>query len=75
MKYFSIEFPNYMNFIVKTPNHFEVETVVDQLSLSIGLLGLSGSAYNPKQFISVNSISSPDKRQEMGARNLEDILF
>lgn len=75
MNYYSINFPDLAFFLVKTPEDFTVEHVVDQLALAIGVRGLDGTIYNPRNFISVVAISSPDAETKKVARDLEGIFF
>ena len=75
MKYFAINFPNFTTFILKTGSSHDVKSITGALSEATGLLGVGGSAFNPKHFISVDSISSPDDRQKKLARDIDKVLF
>ena len=75
MKYFAIQFPNSTSFIVKTNSSWTLRELVIEIQGSSGLETLGGFVFNPSQFISVNSISSPDERQKKVAKDLEKVLF
>ncbi len=75
VKYFAISFPNSTTLIMKSDSVSTVKGVVGMLYNAKGLLGLGGTALNPSQFISVESISSPDARQLRVARDLDKVLF
>lgn len=75
MKYFAVSFGNHMTFIMKTEKQLVTGDVVFMLSEATGLKGFGGSTYNPRNFISVESIGSPDERQKRVARDLEMVLF
>lgn len=75
MKYFAINFPNHMTLMMKTSEDYQIEDVMFSLYASKGIQGISGVVYNPLQFISVESITSPDDRQKTSARNLVEMLL
>lgn len=75
MKYFVIEFPNHTSFIVKTEKEFELGDVVSAVSKAAGLKGRTDTAYNPRQFLSINSLTSPSESQKKLARDLEKVLI
>lgn len=75
MKYFAVNFPNLTTFIVKTEKSFSVRDIVFCLGKSVGMVGTGDIIYNPTQFISVNSIGSPDERQKKVAKDLDKVLF
>lgn len=76
MKYFEVQFPNHTTFILFSENgKITAETLVYDLLDAAGLRGNNGVIYNPKHFISVNSISSPDERHKLVAKDIGKVLF
>jgi hypothetical protein len=75
MNYYSIEFPNHTNIIVKIKKPSTTRSVALGLSTASGLIGFGGTIFNPKQFILINSIISPDERQKKLAKELDEVLF
>lgn len=75
IKYFAIGFPNHTTFIVKTEKLLTVLNVIGVLHTSKGLYGSGDSIFNPRQFISINPITSPDERQKRVAKDLDKVLF
>ena len=75
MKYFEVNFSNYMTLVMKSEKLVSAEEVVFALREASGLYGFGGSIQNPNLFISVVPIASPDKRHKQVARDLEKVLF
>lgn len=79
MKYFEVTFPNHTTLVLYSKiegSHNSVMSVIlETLLRSNGLKAISGAIYNPRQFLSVNPISSPDKRQKLLARELKEVLL
>ena len=75
MKYFFIDFPNHTKFIVKTPEGATARGLASLLNSSKAFVGHGDVVYNPKQFISVYSISSINDQHKRLAKNLEEVLF
>jgi len=75
MNYFLIQFGNYTTLVVKTNKDKTIETLAIELMRGSGLQSHGGSILNPRQFISVESIGSPDMRQKRVAKDLEKVLF
>jgi hypothetical protein len=75
MNYFAINFGNFTSFIIKSSKVSSLKELVYELDSSVGIVGAGNMIMNPKRFISVESISSPDERQKNRAKNLSEVLF
>lgn len=75
MNYFAINFGNFSTLILKTKSDVSLKQLVYELDSSVGIIGAGNMILNPKRFISVESISSPDERQKNRAKNLSEVLF
>ena len=76
MKYYEINFENFTTVLVKTEEaDFHAAKLARRLNRQDCLLGIDGTAYNTRRFVSINSIASPDDRQKKLAKNLDEVLF
>lgn len=73
MRYFAIEYPNYTTLVVKAEGC--PGEVLHALLSSSGITSYSGTIYNPKSFLTLREISTPDKRQKLVAQELSKVLL
>jgi len=75
MKYYAINFENYTTVFVTTREDWEAVNVARMLNHSSAVIGIDGTAYNSRQFISVTPITSPDARHTERARFITDVVL
>lgn len=73
MKFYALEYPNHTTLLVKTPAG--VEDVLHALMNHNGIKVIGGGIYNPKSFITLREVSTPDKRQKLLAQELAKVLI
>lgn len=73
MNYYAVEFANHVTLIVKSG--LDPEALLKVLLAGRGLKHARGTIYNPKSFIALRSISTPDKREGLVAQELSNIYI
>jgi hypothetical protein len=60
---------------VKVEKDFVVSDIIHILYVSTGIHNNDGVVYNPRQFLSVKSITCPETTEKLMAKNLDEVLF
>lgn len=74
MKYFSINFENFMSFIVMAPASSDITEIARLLNYHNFIRGHDDYLYNSRRFVSVNPIDNPSERDKLRARHIHEVL-
>jgi hypothetical protein len=73
MKFYALEYANSSILLVKSTHG--IEDVLTRIVESYGIKHSSGTIYNPKSFLTLREVTSPDDRQQYVAHRLNDVLI
>ncbi len=74
MNYFELTYPNHSRIILKSEDE-DLFSMLFVVTGCLGIKGQNGAVFNPKGYLTLSLINSPDEMQKRVAQPLEDALI